>query len=178
MPHLAWSLCRKRPSNISPHKEVSSSTFSESRILYDGQSFHSPTNAALLLENFKQEAESLDADHLEATPLKGSSASKRRLSIDSQEISEASLGPDSVRYSLKAYKHENDPLSNSGDTTYTFFASLLDSSLQGSNCIQYVPCSLSFSSLWAWTFCLEKCRLYVLFTQICCQDWCLSQTWY
>ncbi|XP_022146714.1 nuclear pore complex protein NUP107 [Momordica charantia] len=122
---------RKRPSNISPHKEVSSSTFSESRILYDGQSFHSPTNAALLLENFKQEAESLDADHLEATPLKGSSASKRRLSIDSQEISEASLGPDSVRYSLKAYKHENDPLSNSGDTTYTFFASLLDSSLQG-----------------------------------------------
>lgn len=70
---------------------------------------------------------------MEATPLKEGSASKRRLSIDSQEIS-ASLGPDSVRYSLKASKHENDPLSNSGDTTYNFFASLMDSSIQGSNC--------------------------------------------
>ncbi|XP_038898414.1 nuclear pore complex protein NUP107 [Benincasa hispida] len=122
---------RKRPSNISPSKEVSSSTVSESRILYDGQGFHSPTNAALLLENFREEAESLDGDRLEATPLKESSASKRRLSIDSQEISAVSLGPDSVRYSLKACKHENDPLSNSGDSTYTFFASLMDSSIQG-----------------------------------------------
>ncbi|KAL0562213.1 hypothetical protein IC582_002665 [Cucumis melo] len=121
----------KRLSNISPHKEVSPSTINESRILYDGQGFHSPTNAALLLENFQEEAKSLVGDCLEATPLKESSASKRRLSIDSQEISVVSLGPDSVRHSLKACKHENDPLSNSGDTTYNFFASLMDSSIQG-----------------------------------------------
>lgn len=160
MPHLEWNLCRRRPSNISPHKDVSSSTVSESRILYDGQSFHSPTNAALLLENFKEEAESLDADHLEATPLKESSASKKRLSIDSHEILEASLGTDSVRYSLKACKHENDPLSNSGDTTYTFFASLLDSSIQGSNYVRHVTFSLSLSFIWVWTICWKK--MYIL----------------
>ncbi|XP_023549300.1 nuclear pore complex protein NUP107 [Cucurbita pepo subsp. pepo] len=101
---------RKRPSSISPHKEVSFSPVSESRILYDGQSFYSPTNATPL-ETFKEDAESLDGD--------------------SHAVSVASLGPDSVRYSLKACKHENDPLSNSGDTTYPFFASLMDSSIQG-----------------------------------------------
>lgn len=159
MPLLAWNLRRKRTSNISPHKEVSSSTVSESRILYDEQGFHSPTNAALLLENFKEEAESLYGDRLEGTPLKESSASKRRLSIDSQEISAVSLGPDSVRHSLKACKHENDPLSNSGDTTYNFFASLMDSSIQGSDCVQLISCSICLSSLWVWTVCLKKCTV-------------------
>ena len=112
--------------------------------MYDGQSFYSPTNATPL-ETFKEDAESLDGD--------------------SHAVSVASLGPDSVRYSLKACKHENDPLSNSGDTTYPFFASLMDSSIQGSNYVEHISYSLCLSSLWAWAVCLKKCTLHVLFSR-------------
>jgi nuclear pore complex protein Nup107 len=108
---------RKRSSSVSPYRENSAS----SRLLYDGQNnIHSPTNTALLLENIKQEAES--------TPVKTRSVSKRRSSFD---VTEVDFCADSVRYSLKLCKHEEDSLADDGDTTFALFASLLDSALQG-----------------------------------------------
>lgn len=107
----------KRSSSVSPYRESSAS----SRLLYDGQNnIHSPTNTALLLENIKQEAES--------TPVKTRSVSKRRSSFD---VTEVDFCADSVRYSLKLCKHEEDLLADDGDTTFALFASLLDSALQG-----------------------------------------------
>lgn len=124
---------RKRHSatSISPLRERSASKFSESRLLYDGQSIHSPTNAALFLENIKQEAESIVADHSEGTPARTQSASKWRLSIDGHGMTDMDTGTDSVRYSLKACKHEDDSFADVGDTTFALFASLLDSAIQG-----------------------------------------------
>lgn len=126
-------MCRKRPSasSISPHQKNSASKFSGSQLLYDDQSIHSPTNAALLLENIKQEAESFDAVYSEGTPIKTYSASKRSLSVDGHEVPEKYFGFDSVRHSLKACKHEDETLVDGGDSTFTLFASLLDSALQG-----------------------------------------------
>ncbi|PRQ51617.1 putative nuclear pore protein 84/107 [Rosa chinensis] len=104
-------------SSISPHRENSAS----SRPPYDGQSnIHSPTNAALLLENIKQEFES--------TPAKTRSVSKRRSLFDVTEVDDSA---EAVRYSLKLCKHEEDSLADDGDTTFALFASLLDSALQG-----------------------------------------------
>ncbi|XP_059456624.1 nuclear pore complex protein NUP107 isoform X1 [Corylus avellana] len=122
---------RHSASSISPGQEISTSKFSESRLLYDGQNIHSPTNAALLLENIKQEVESIDAYHLQGTPARTQSASKRKPSIDSYGMSDMDAGVDSLRYSLKACKHEDETLADGGDTTFTLFASLLDSALQG-----------------------------------------------
>lgn len=117
---------RKRHSatSISPLRERSASKFSESRLLYDGQSIHSPTNAALFLENIKQEAESIVADHSEGTPARTQSASKWRSSIDGH-------GTPARTQSLKACKHEDDSFADVGDTTFALFASLLDSAIQG-----------------------------------------------
>jgi nuclear pore complex protein Nup107 len=127
------NMCRKRhsASSISPLQEISKSKFSEARLLYDGKNIHSPTNAALLLENIKQEVESIDAYHLEGTPARTHSASKRKPSIDSYGMPDMDAGVDSLRYSLKACKHEDDSLADGGETTFTLFASLLDSGLQG-----------------------------------------------
>ena len=124
---------RKRHSatSISPLRERSASKFSESRLLYDGQSIHSPTNAALFLENIKQEAESIVADHSEGTPARTQSASKWRLSIDGHGMTDMDTGTDSVCYSLKACKLEDDSFADVGDTTFALFASLLDSAIQG-----------------------------------------------
>ncbi|EXC32294.1 Nuclear pore complex protein [Morus notabilis] len=123
----------KRPSgsSISPHRENSPSKFSESRLLYDGHDIHSPTNAALILENIKNEADSIDASYSEGTPLKTHLALKRSLSYEGHGIPEVDFGFDSVRSSLKACKREDETLTDGGDTTFTFFASLLDSALQG-----------------------------------------------
>ena len=98
---------RKRHSatSISPLRERSASKFSESRLLYDGQSIHSPTNAALFLENVKQEDESIVADHSEGTPAKTQSVSKWRSSIDGHGMTDMDTGTDSVCYLLKACKH-------------------------------------------------------------------------
>ena len=124
-------MCRKRASSsVSPQKENSASKFSGGRLLYDGQSIHSPTNATLILENIKQEVDSMDALYSERAPLKTHSASKRSLSHDGYGISEAE-GFNSFRYSLKACKHEDESLADGGDTSFTLFASLLDSGLQG-----------------------------------------------
>ncbi|XP_062008772.1 nuclear pore complex protein NUP107 [Rosa rugosa] len=104
-------------SSISPYRENSAS----SGLLYDGQSnIHSPTNAALLLENIKQEFES--------TPAKTRSVPKRPSSFDVTEVDDSA---EAVRYSLKLCKHEEDSLADDGDTTFALFASLLDSALQG-----------------------------------------------
>lgn len=100
-------------------------------MLYDGQNIHSPTNAALILENIKQEVEGIDASYSGGTPLKVHSALKRNLSHDGDGIPEADFGFDSVRSLLKACKREDETLADGGDTTFTFFASLLDSALQG-----------------------------------------------
>lgn len=126
-------MCRKRhsASSISPSQEISTSKFSEARLLYDGQNIHSPTNAALLLENIKQEVQSTDAYHSERTPARTHSASKRKPSIDSYGMADMDAGVDPLRYSLKSCKHEDDSLADGGDTTFTLFASLLDSALQG-----------------------------------------------
>ncbi|KAH0982307.1 hypothetical protein GBA52_009484 [Prunus armeniaca] len=116
-------------SNISPHQENSASKFSESRLLYDGQSIHSPANAALLLENIKQEVESIDPYHLEGTPGK-TPVSKRRSPIDGTEV-DVGAGSGLVHHSIKLLKQEEDSLADDGDTTFALFASLLDSALQG-----------------------------------------------
>lgn len=128
---------RKRHSlsSVSPHQDTSVSKFKESRLFYEGQSIHSPTNAALLLENIKQEADSIDADHFEGTPARTLFASKRRMSVDNNGISGLDHGADSIRRlgseSLKACKIEDESSTDSGDAVFGLFASLLDSGIQG-----------------------------------------------
>ncbi|KAF2323644.1 hypothetical protein GH714_036445 [Hevea brasiliensis] len=132
-----WVIAREKALNFKciTHQDTSVSKFKESRLLYEGQSIHSPTNAALLLENIKQEADSVDTDHFEGTPARTHSAFKRRLSMDSHDISEVDLGVDSIRWlgseSLKACKIEDESLTDTGETIFGLFASLLDSSIQG-----------------------------------------------
>lgn len=99
--------------------------------MYDGQSIHSPTNAALLLENIKQEAESLEADHSEVIPAKTQYSSRKRFSVDTHGVSEVGTGFGFIRHSLKACKQEDDSLEDGAETIFTLFASLLDSALQG-----------------------------------------------
>ncbi|EOY27317.1 Nuclear pore complex protein Nup107 isoform 2, partial [Theobroma cacao] len=129
--------CRKRnsSSSISPRQESGVSKFSEAKLLYEGPIIHSPTNAALLLENIKQEAESFDTDYFEGTPAMTRSASKRRPLHDGHRIAETDDGVDSIRrlgsHALKACKIEEDLSADNGDTTFALFASLLDSALQG-----------------------------------------------
>lgn len=106
--------------------------------MYDGNNIHSPTNAALILENIKQEVDSIETYHFEGatTPARNQSAIKRRSSVDSRGgFSEADLGIDSVArfgsQSLKACKIEDETLTDSGETTFGLFASLFDSAIQG-----------------------------------------------
>lgn len=125
---------RNSTSSISPRQNSDISKFNEGRLLYEGQNIHSPTNAALLLENIKQEVEGFDADYSVETPGM-QSASKRKLSIDAREIQEDGVGSDSMRrvgsISLKSCKIEDESLADSGETSFALFASLLDSALQG-----------------------------------------------
>ncbi|GMP40693.1 hypothetical protein CsSME_00011039 [Camellia sinensis var. sinensis] len=122
----------KRHSTSSHDNSVSK--FSGTRILYDGQSIERRPNAALFLEDIKQEVESFDSDQLEGTPAKTQSALWRKSLAGSRGVSEVDAAADSIRrpgsYSLKSCKHEDDALSDGGDTTFTLFASLLDSALQ------------------------------------------------
>ncbi|XP_027335081.1 nuclear pore complex protein NUP107 isoform X1 [Abrus precatorius] len=119
---------RHSTSGSSIQQDNSASKLSETGLLYDGPSIHSPTNAALVLENIKQEVESLDADYLEE---KTPHSSRRRLSSDIHGVPGMDAGFDSVRHSLKACKQEGDSLGDGVETIFTLFASLLDSSLQG-----------------------------------------------
>ncbi|THF98523.1 hypothetical protein TEA_001166 [Camellia sinensis var. sinensis] len=122
----------KRYSTSSHDNSVS---FSGTRILYDGQSIERWPNAALFLEDIKQEVESFDADQLEGAPSKTQSALWRKSLVGSRGVSEVDVAADSIRrpgsYSLKSCKHEDAALSDGGDTTFTLFASLLDFALQG-----------------------------------------------
>ncbi|XP_019460751.1 PREDICTED: nuclear pore complex protein NUP107 [Lupinus angustifolius] len=113
---------RHSSSGASAH-ENSASKLSETGLFYDGQNIHSPTNAALFLENIKQEVE----DFEEKTPY----SSRKRLSADIPGVPGVDAGFDSVRHSLKACKQEGDSLGDGAETIFTLFASLLDSSLQG-----------------------------------------------
>ncbi|GAB4850019.1 hypothetical protein Ancab_029317 [Ancistrocladus abbreviatus] len=116
--------CRKRQSasSISPHQENSASNLTEAR----------RTNAALFLEDIKQEVESLD--YRGGTPLRIRSAYKRR-SLDSHGLPEfdtaIDLGHLGGSYSLKSCKVEQDVSLDAGEMTFPLFASLLDSALQG-----------------------------------------------
>ncbi|XP_012484825.1 nuclear pore complex protein NUP107 [Gossypium raimondii] len=122
-------------SSISPRQESGISKFNEAKLLYEGQIIHSPTNAALLLENIKQEAESFDTDYFEETPSRERSASKRRPSSDGHRTAEIDNVVDSIRrlgsHALKACKIEDDLLADNGDATFASFASLLDSAFHG-----------------------------------------------
>ncbi|GKV09778.1 hypothetical protein SLEP1_g21226 [Rubroshorea leprosula] len=135
--HTEESTKRKRnsTSSISPWQESGVSNFNEARLLYDGQNIDSPANAALVLENIKQEVEGFDADYSLETPASTQSASKRKLSIDARGIPEADFGTDSMRrvgsVSLKSCKIGDESLAESGETSFALFASLLDSTLQG-----------------------------------------------
>ncbi|CAL5330404.1 unnamed protein product [Camellia sinensis] len=109
----------KRHSTSSHDNSVSK--FSGTRILYDGQSIERRPNAALFLEDIKQEVESFDADQLEGTPSKTQSALWRKSLAGSRGVSEVDVAADSIRqpgsYSLKSCKNEDDALSEGGHTT-------------------------------------------------------------
>ncbi|KAJ1276589.1 hypothetical protein BS78_05G226100 [Paspalum vaginatum] len=126
---------RKRlsSSNASPLLGSSLSKSSEARLLYDGGSIPRRPNAGLLLEDIKQEAadysniESLDASRL-------FSSTKRRASLDGGSASDAaySSGRQAARQALKPVKLEDDMcVPHEGETSFTMFASLLDSAIQG-----------------------------------------------
>ncbi|KAK9756015.1 hypothetical protein RND81_01G067200 [Saponaria officinalis] len=89
------------------------------------------SNTALFLENIKQEVESLG--YRDGTPSRTHSAYKQR-PPDSRVIPDFDSGVDSScwngNYSLKACKIEQEEL-DSDETTFTLFASLLDSACQG-----------------------------------------------
>lgn len=104
-------------SSLSPHHDSSASRFS---------------NAALFLENIKHEVEMLDSD-IGGTPFE--SATKRRSYHDGHGVSIVDSDTDTIRRrgseSLKVCKKEEDEHIESTDTTFSLFASLLDSGLQG-----------------------------------------------
>ncbi|PHT62567.1 hypothetical protein T459_33588 [Capsicum annuum] len=110
---------RSSGSSLSPHRERSAAKVSEVR-----------SNGALFMENIKQEVESIDAD---VTPAGIQTASRRRPSLGGHGILDTDT--DLIRrggsLSLTTCKEEHDASQDSGDSTFTLFASLLDSALQG-----------------------------------------------
>ena len=130
-----FAIYRKRlsSSNASPLLGSSLSKSSEARLLYDGGSIPRRPNAGLLLEDIKQEAQ--DYSNLEG--LDGSrmfSSAKRRTSLDGGSASDAaySSGRQAARQTLKPVKMEDDMyVPHEGETSFTMFASLLDSANQG-----------------------------------------------
>lgn len=126
---------RQSTSSIAPLLGNSVSTFSEARLLYDGNSIQRRPNAALLLEEIKQEVENYDGEGVEGTPQKTLNSSKRRASVDGGGVPDLHAGFGSIRkvtsQSLKACKLEDEVQADGGETTFALFASLLDSALQG-----------------------------------------------
>ncbi|KAF8672984.1 hypothetical protein HU200_049052 [Digitaria exilis] len=139
---FSFTIYRKRlsSSNVSPLLGSSLSKSSEARLLYDGDSIPRRPNAGLLLEDIKQEAE----DYSNFEGLDGSrmfSSAKRRGSLDGGSASDAaySSGRQAVRQALKSVKLEDDMyVPHEGETSFTMFASLLDSVIQGLMPIQDV----------------------------------------
>ncbi|CAI0419242.1 unnamed protein product [Linum tenue] len=122
----------KRHSISSPSQDSTNSKFKDSRLLYDGQNIHSPTNAVLLLEDIKQEADGLGSDHFDATPGKVQASGKRRMAIDGFSESDLIVDPELQTGTklLKACKMEEES-ADSGEPVFGLFASLLDSAIQG-----------------------------------------------
>nr|GME20215.1 nuclear pore complex protein NUP107 [Ipomoea batatas] len=114
---------RHSPSSLSPHREKSADRLAEIR-----------SNSALFLENIKQEVESLRSDHV-TTPLKMQNDTKWRSSLESHVISGTDFGVDATRQggsiSLITCKEEHDAVVDDEGTTFSLFASLLDSALKG-----------------------------------------------
>nr|GMC51934.1 nuclear pore complex protein NUP107 [Ipomoea batatas] len=114
---------RHSPSSLSPHREKSADRLAEVR-----------SNSALFLENIKQEVESLHSDHV-TTPLKMQNDTKWRSSLESHVISGTDFGVDATRQggsiSLITFKEEHDAVVDDEGTTFSLFASLLDSALKG-----------------------------------------------
>ncbi|KAJ0980723.1 hypothetical protein J5N97_008978 [Dioscorea zingiberensis] len=123
---------RQPTSSISPLLGNSVSKFSEARLLYEGNNIQRRQNAALLLEEIKQEVDNFDGDALEGTASKAAGSAKRLATADGHA---ASGGLESVRkiasQSLMLSKHEEEMLADGGESTFSMFASLLDSALQG-----------------------------------------------
>ncbi|CAN1827470.1 Nuclear pore complex protein NUP107 [Linum perenne] len=119
-------------SSSSPGQESTISKFKDSRLLYDGESIHSPTNAALLLEHIKQEADSMDSDHFDATPARVQASARRRSAIEGFSEGDLLVNPElqTGSQSLKACKIEEES-ADSGEAVFGLFASLLDSAIQG-----------------------------------------------
>ncbi|KAJ8560909.1 hypothetical protein K7X08_027099 [Anisodus acutangulus] len=136
---------RSSGSSLSPHRERSAARVSEVR-----------SNGTLFMENIKQEVESIDAD---VTPAGMRTASRRRPSLDSHGIldTDTDLIHRGGRLSLRTCKEEHDASQDSGDSTFTLFAALLDSALQGlisipdlilhlENCCREVSESIRYAS--------------------------------
>ena len=107
-------------------------------------------------------------DYREGTPSRTYSTYKRR-SPDSRVISDFDAGLYSLRrgesYSLKACKIEDDVL-DSGETTFSLFASLLDSARQGAlsshvNCINEVVLVLPAKLIGSYEVYFVCCRAYI-----------------
>lgn len=131
------SIYRKRSStsSISPLLGRSLSKISEARLLYDGNSIQRRPNTSLLLDEIKQESENYDTDVFESTSTKTLNVSEGQLVIDNYAFSELNTGVRSIQrvssQSLKSSKNEDDAFVDGGESTFTLFASLLDSALQG-----------------------------------------------
>ncbi|PKA59339.1 hypothetical protein AXF42_Ash001433 [Apostasia shenzhenica] len=124
---------RESTSSISPLSGNSVSKVSDARLLYDGNNIQRRPNAQLLLEEIKLEVENFDIDGAERVTPKIESSSKRQTNADSHRISELNSGLGLVPSGepLKSVKQEDYPLADGGEITFTLFASLMDSALQG-----------------------------------------------
>ncbi|CAA7401213.1 unnamed protein product [Spirodela intermedia] len=128
---------RKRlSSSPSPLLHLNSgSKFAQARLLYDDNSIQRRPNAALLLEEIKQEVDSYEAEGFEGE-FRMPISSKRRASIDAHSSPRLNLGSEATHHHagppLTSIKQEDEVSVDAGEeATFTMFASLLDSALQG-----------------------------------------------
>ncbi|XP_039127223.1 nuclear pore complex protein NUP107 [Dioscorea cayenensis subsp. rotundata] len=123
---------RQPTSSISPLLGNSVSKFSEARLLYEGNNIQRRQNAALLLEEIKQEVDNFDGDGPEGIASKAAGSAKRLATADGYAASGGlESGRTMANQSLKLCKLEEDVLADGGESTFSLFASLLDSALQG-----------------------------------------------
>ncbi|KAK8965921.1 hypothetical protein KSP40_PGU001805 [Platanthera guangdongensis] len=119
---------RQSTSSTSPHFGHSVSKFSGAGLLYEGNNIQKRPNAAILIEEIKQEAENYDLDLLEQTASETKYLSKRQ-GLGSELNGDYNLAHSN--HPPKSLKQEYDMLVDCGETTFTLFASLLESALQG-----------------------------------------------